>query len=60
MSLENEIFETFFSKLRENNFPENKIEELQKLWKNKKLASKTNILKILAEEQNDATKNKKP
>jgi hypothetical protein len=59
MSIENEIFDAFFSELKNAELPDNLISKIQKLWKANKLASKSNILATLLGEQKNENKGKK-
>lgn len=48
MGVQEEIFEEFFKKLREDrDFPEITAEELKKLWENNEIASQEKILNAI-------------
>lgn len=48
MGIQEEIFEAFFKKLKEDEkFPDLIVEELEKLWKNGEIASQEKIIEAI-------------
>lgn len=48
MGIQEEIFEGFFEKLKEDeNFPDSIVEELRKLWESGEIASQEKIFEVM-------------
>lgn len=56
MSVEEDIFKEFFSRLGDAKLPPKVVSALRKLWASNELESKENILNALKEGMKDATK----
>lgn len=58
VGIQEDIFEEFFRKLREDaEFPNKVVEELRKLWESHEIASKEKLFNILKRGIEDAGKN---
>jgi hypothetical protein len=57
MGIQDDILEDFFKKLKDAKFSRNTIRELKKLWENRELASKENIISAIKRGNEDAAKN---
>lgn len=54
MRIQEDIFEAFFKKLREDEkFPDLIVEELEKFWKNGEIASQEKIMEAIKRCEND-------
>ena len=57
MGVQEDIFESFFKRLRDARLPIRTVIKLRKLWKNKDLQSEEKLLNMFREEVKDAHKN---
>lgn len=54
MGIQEDIFEAFFKKLKEDEeFPDSIVGELRKLWKNGEIASQEKIIEAIKRCEND-------
>jgi len=59
MGIQDDILEAFFTKLgKDEDFSENIVRKLRRLWENKNLTHEEKILQILKDEIKDAGQNK--
>jgi hypothetical protein len=55
MGIQEDIFEAFFKKLKEDKkFPDSIVEELRKLWKNGEIESQEKIIEAIGRCENDS------
>ena len=60
MGIEDDIFDEFFDKLKENSsIPEISRKELQRIWKNKKIISQEEIIEIIEMGINNVNKSQR-
>ena len=57
MGIQEDIFEEFFEKLKENEkFPNSIVAELRKLWEKGEIASQEKIFEVIKGKRGDASK----
>ena len=57
MGIQEDIFEEFFEKLKENEkFPDSIVAELRRLWEKGEIASQEKIFEVIKGERGDASK----
>lgn len=59
MGIQEDVFETFFAKLKEDtDFPKEVVAELKKLWERNEIASEEKILSVFEGKSEDADNDK--